>query len=193
MKLLRNLIDGTALGLLLAINPASAQVVSSDQVVVTLSPPAVPTLLPPFIFTFNEAVEVPLFLPLGLPTIIGTFPPLLIVLEEPANEGGGISDMLLVNTLPSPFCAVQLCFVSDDDQAALTGLLDSVLAFFGNSLVTTTLPETGALQDVTPLGLQSIGVTLQIRSDVTSVPEPATLLLLALGLFGLGFARRKLA
>src|SRR5438552_13257562 len=112
MKPLRTLTAVAALDLVLALSPP-AQAVTSDLVVVTL--PA----LPPFAFGFDESVEEPLLLSLaGIPVLpLPELPPHLIVLEEPASEGGGISDMLLLNTTPdSVFCVTQLCFVSDDDS-----------------------------------------------------------------------------
>jgi hypothetical protein len=56
------------------------------------------------------------------------------------------------------------------------------------------ITETGGSQDVTALlfGASPVPVRILVSSEV-EVPEPATLLLLAGGLFGLGFWRRKIA
>src|SRR6267143_137023 len=85
----------------------------SDAVIVS-TPAAV------FTFTFPDALEppVPALLPLGPPFGPTPLPPMpgtnqIIVFNEPANEGGGISD-ILVQTTNLNVCSTGICFVSDD-------------------------------------------------------------------------------
>ena len=79
-------------------------------------------------------------------------------------------------------------FVSDDDVASLEAIL---LGLTG--VPTTFLLETGGPQDVTSfLGIApTSGITVTVQSDVETVPESGTWILLGSGLAGLAYWKRR--
>ncbi len=193
-----------ALGALVAMTPTPVQaqtgceflsVVGSDCIRIT--PPGqsffVPFVVPetsetsPFFFTLTSS---------GLPP--GPFgPPRLLEIFDPASEGGGLSDLLLVQPSTSILCQSAICFASDP-EGGIGSLLTQTLAIYPNSQIFS-ITETGDFQDVTALlgsggfGLGGFQVAFLSDLDGPNVPEPATWVLLSSGLAGLAYWRRKQA
>jgi hypothetical protein len=177
------------LGILLALTPGPVQAGAppSDRVVVD----------------FPTAPDIDILVPETAETIISIFGPVpfspfvVVFLEPPGLPNQGqISDLLWVsnNTDNIPGCPPGgfMCFVSDDDPSFLGTLLDTLL---GGGHASNPRLETGLLDDVTAdlYATGAPGFTVSVQSDVETVPEPSTILLLGSGLAGLAYWRRRQA
>ena len=143
----------------------------------------------------------PTFIPPGLPGVH------YVILSEPDAEpvdpnelppvffrGVPVSDLLIngmgVTSGAQPFIAL----ISDNNPDLAT----YVNAIPADVPGVPTRTETGALQDLTPFlvpnFLPGIGmVDVQVQSDITTVPEPSALVLVALGVAPMLIARRRLS
>ncbi|HVN39021.1 MAG TPA: PEP-CTERM sorting domain-containing protein [Myxococcota bacterium] len=94
-----------------------------------------------------------------------------------------ISDIVF-SYFQNPAVGQGVTFVSDGDPN-FQQWVDSAL-----QLPFHVLPESGNLDDVTPLLGPTPGLMIQVQSDAV-IPEPSTLLLVASGLVGIAAARRQ--
>jgi hypothetical protein len=161
--------------------------------------PEGPATAPEISLTWSPGPALP---PLNAAQVPGAF---FVVLTEPANEvpdpgeiqipisgpagTAFVSDVVIStigNQVQQPF-QVSLVSDGDPDLPAIVQFLLSTGTPFN------AIPETGALQDLTPMLVPpAFPWTVQVASDV-NVPEPSTLALGIAGLAGLGFVtlRRK--
>jgi hypothetical protein len=100
------------------------------------------------------------------------------------GTGQAISDVIFSYS-DGPGIATGVTFVSDGNPQ-FQQWVDSAL-----QLPFQVLPETGQLQDVTGLLHLPNNLRVQVKSDVSPVPEPGTLLLVASGLVAIAAARRR--
>ncbi|MBL8473119.1 MAG: PEP-CTERM sorting domain-containing protein [Rhodocyclaceae bacterium] len=108
--------------------------------------------------------------------------------------GGPLSDLVLLQASTFLDCGnIGICqrltisFYSDvEGGPPLESLIPTAATFLGSML------EDGTLQDMSSLlGTLPEGLVLRVQSDTERVPEPASIALLAAGLAGLGFRKRK--